>query len=150
MSVSSINSSTSASAITGTPPAARAPKQTLDAGDFMKLLSVQMQNQDPMKPMDNNEQMAQMAQMGSMQSMAEMALSVTQLSGSQTLLLANSYLGKQVSLLDADGKSVTGQVSAIDGSGTTPKLKVGDIYYPLSAVTRVELQAPVIVANPAS
>src|SRR5436190_23457745 len=107
MSVSAINNTSLSSTVTdGLTANSRAPKHTLDAGDFMKLLSVQMQNQDPMKPMDNNEQMAQMAQMGSMQSMAEMAASVTQLGTGQTLLLANSYLGKQSSAIDADSKVI--------------------------------------------
>lgn len=149
MSVSTITSTPSASASLGTTSTVRTPKQTLDAGDFMKLLSVQMQNQDPMKPMDNNEQMAQMAQMGSMQSMAQMAVSVTEMSAGQTLLLANSYLGKQISLTDSAGKTIAGQVTAVDASGGTPKIMVGQTYYPLSAITRVDLQAPVPVATPA-
>jgi flagellar basal-body rod modification protein FlgD len=148
MAISPISSSPSASATLGTSTTVRTPKQTLDAGDLMKLLSVQMQNQDPMKPMDNNEQMAQMAQMGSMQSMAQMAVSVTEMSAGQTLLLANSYLGKQVSLMDAEGKAVAGQVTAVDASGGTPKIMVGQTYYPLSAITRVDLQAPAPVATP--
>ena len=87
----------------------------------MKLLSVQMQYQDPMKPMDNNEHMAQVAQMGSMQSISQMVLSVSQMNAGQSLLLANSYLGRQVSLTDADGNVVTGQVTAVDGQNATPE-----------------------------
>jgi flagellar basal-body rod modification protein FlgD len=150
MSTTPISSGTSLPAIDGSAPAARAPKHSLDANDFMKLLSVQMQNQDPMKPMDNNEQMAQVAQMGSMQSISQMALSVTQMNVGQTLLLANSYLGRQVSLTDSDGIAVTGQVTAIDGQGTTPQVMVGGTYFPISAITRVELPAPTTVANPAA
>ena len=150
MSTSPISSGSSLPIIGGTAPSVRAPKQTLDANDFMKLLSVQMQHQDPMKPMDNNEHMAQVAQMGSMQSIAQMTASVAQMNAGQTLVLANSYLGKHVSLTDIDGNVVSGQVSAIDGQGATPQIMVGGVYYPLSAVTRVELPAPATAPDPAA
>lgn len=140
MSVSSIysNSSSAAADTTGT-TAVRTPKQTLDAGDFLKLLSVQMQNQDPTSPMDNNQQMEQIAQMTSMQGMTQMAQSMNNLSSGQTLTLANSYLGRQVSLLDADGQTVSGQVTAVDATTSTLQLQVNGSYYPLTAITRVEL-----------
>jgi len=54
-----------ASAIAGlpaaTPPTARAPKSTLDQGDFLRLLTAQLQNQDPTKPVDNFQYVQQMA-----------------------------------------------------------------------------------------
>jgi flagellar basal-body rod modification protein FlgD len=149
MSVSPVTSSSS-SYTDATSTAVRTPKQTLDAGDFMKLLSVQMQNQDPTQPMDNNQQMAQMAQMTSMQSLTQLAQGMTQLNGSQTLVLANSYLGRQVSLLDADGKSVTGPVTAVDASSGTLQLQVNGNYYPLTAITRVELPPAPATSTPAS
>ncbi|MGH7959520.1 MAG: flagellar hook capping FlgD N-terminal domain-containing protein [Opitutaceae bacterium] len=148
MSTSPITSGSPVPTIGGTAPAARAPKHSLDANDFMKLLSVQMQNQDPMKPMDNNEHMAQVAQMGSMQSIAQMTLSVAQMNAGQTLVLANSYLGQQVSLTDRGGNVITGQVTAVDGREATPQIMVDGTFYPLSAVTRVELPAPPTAANP--
>lgn len=139
MSTTPVSSSGSIPTVGDSNSRARAPKHSLDANDFMKLLSVQMQYQDPMKPMDNNEHMAQVAQMGSMQSISQMVLSVSQMNAGQSLLLANSYLGRQVSLTDADGNVVTGQVSAVDGQNATPEIMVAGVYYPISAITRVEL-----------
>jgi flagellar basal-body rod modification protein FlgD len=133
-----------------TTPPVRTPKHTLDANDFMKLLSVQMQYQDPMKPMDNNEHMAQVAQMGSMQSITQMALGVSQMNVGQSLLLANSYLGRQVSLLDDFGNTITGQVTAIDGQDGAPKVMVGGEYYPVTAINRVEIAGAGIPATPAA
>ena len=43
------------------PPTARPPKSTLDQGDFLRLLTAQLQNQDPTKPVDNFQYVQQMA-----------------------------------------------------------------------------------------
>ena len=75
------------------------------------------------------------------QSIAQMAMSVTQMNAGQTLSLANSYLSRQVSLTDPDGNAIIGQVTAIDGQGSTPQVMVGGAYYPISAITRVEMPA---------
>lgn len=40
---------------------ARAPKATLDQADFLSLLTAQLKNQDPTKPVDNLEYVQQMA-----------------------------------------------------------------------------------------
>lgn len=49
-------------AIPAAPPAtARSPKSTLDQGDFLRLLTAQLQNQDPTKPVDNFQYVQQMA-----------------------------------------------------------------------------------------
>jgi len=42
--------------------AIKAPKKTLDQSDFLALMSAQLKNQDPTKPVDNTEYVAQMAQ----------------------------------------------------------------------------------------
>ncbi|MBU6166041.1 MAG: flagellar hook capping protein [Alphaproteobacteria bacterium] len=50
---------------TGIPAApaspARSPKATLDQADFLSLLTAQLKNQDPTKPVDNLEYVQQMA-----------------------------------------------------------------------------------------
>ena len=43
-------------------PAAKRHKTTLDQTDFLALMTAQLKNQDPTKPVDNSEYVAQMAQ----------------------------------------------------------------------------------------
>jgi len=45
---------------------------SLGQGDFLRLLTVQMQQQDPFDPVDNKEMLAQMAQFSSLAGMSEM------------------------------------------------------------------------------
>lgn len=45
---------------------------SLDQGDFLKLMTVQMQQQDPFSPVDQKEMLAQMAQFSSLAGIAGM------------------------------------------------------------------------------
>ncbi|MFB3816386.1 MAG: flagellar hook assembly protein FlgD [Candidatus Methylomirabilales bacterium] len=61
--------------------AAEAPAQpqTLDKEDFLKLLTVQLRNQDPLNPMQNTEFMAQTAQFSSLEQLQNMNRSLERL-----------------------------------------------------------------------
>ena len=144
MSVTSATNSPSAAAslanisnstVTGAPM----PQKTLTAQDFMKLLTVQMQNQDPSTPMDSNQEMQQIVQISSMQNMSTMTNDLTQMTASQTWTLANSYLGRQVTISNSSGTQVQGAVTAVDTSGTSPLVQVNGTYYPLANVTNIQL-----------
>jgi flagellar basal-body rod modification protein FlgD len=49
----------------------KAPKKTLDQSDFLALMSAQLKNQDPTKPVDNTEYVAQMAQFSAVSGISE-------------------------------------------------------------------------------
>lgn len=71
---------------------------TLGQDDFLKLLMTQLQNQDPMKPMDNGEFMGQMAQFSTVQGITEMGDSINSLVGmyqGQQMSNNASMIGKQ-------------------------------------------------------
>ncbi|RZM07079.1 MAG: flagellar hook assembly protein FlgD, partial [Sphingomonas sp.] len=46
---------------------------TLNQSDFLKLMTAQMQNQDPFNPVDNTQMVAQMAQFSSLAGISEMS-----------------------------------------------------------------------------
>lgn len=64
------------SAVTGTNTSATTDKKTgfaaLGQQDFFRLLTTQMQMQDPSDPVDNKEMLAQMAQFSSLAGISEM------------------------------------------------------------------------------
>lgn len=59
-------------------PSAKAHKTTLDQADFLALMSAQLKNQDPTKPVDNSEYVAQMAQFSTVNGIAAMNGAIAQ------------------------------------------------------------------------
>ncbi len=47
-------------------------KSTLDQADFLRLMTEQLQHQDPLKPMDNSQMVAQMAQLSTVQGVTDL------------------------------------------------------------------------------
>jgi len=95
----SLNGTTSGSTTTTTKS-----NQTLDQTDFLKLLTTQMQTQDPFNPMDNTQMVAQMAQFSSTTGIAEMNQSIKAMA--ETMAQARvgdaaNWIGK-AALIDSD------------------------------------------------
>ena len=130
-----------------TPPTIKTGAKTLGSDDFMKLLAVQFQSQDPMKPMEDTAFIAQMAQFSALSQSQSMTAEMAKLSANQALATANSYLGRLVTVKDGQGGDVTGVVARIENSSTGPRLVVGDYTYDLSTVLSVQ---PGPVTNPSA
>lgn len=64
-------------------------KDDLDMETFMRLLVVQLVNQNPLEPMNDRDFFAQMAQLGQVQGLDN-------LQGSQDMMQATNYIGKTV------------------------------------------------------
>ncbi len=92
-------------------------KTSLDQVDFMNLLVVQLQNQNPLEPMDSSQMAAQMAQLGSLEALNNMSASLQKLLNYQASinsLNAAQLIGKTV---ETKGNNVVIDKGAIsDGS----------------------------------
>lgn len=142
MNVTSATTATSSSAsgaVSAGATAARTAKKVLGQEDFMKLLATQFRMQDPLKPMEDTAFIAQMAQFSSLEQSSTMAREMAQLRTDQSMLVANGYLGRNVTVEDPQGRPVTGVVTAVENdpsAGAT--LTIGGATYPVSAVRRIE------------
>ena len=137
---------------TTTVPVVNAP-QTLGSADFMKLLAVQFQSQDPLKPMDDTAFIAQMAQFTSLQQTQTMTTQMTKLSATQDLVAANSYLGQMVTVDDGNGGTASGIVSGVQVDSTGPKIVVNNNPYSISSVLFVKpgtASTPATTATPSA
>lgn len=57
---------------------------SLNQADFLKLMTEQLQHQDPLKPMDNSQMVSQMAQLSTVQGIGDLNKTVTALSSSMS------------------------------------------------------------------
>lgn len=95
----------------------RTPSPDLGKDEFLKLLMAQIQNQDPLNPMDDREFIAQMTTFSSLEQMMNMASSIDMLVQSQMVSPVVQYshmIGKIVSYETFDEE--TGQVLDIESS----------------------------------
>src|SRR6202142_4071319 len=106
---------------------------TLSETDFLKLLTSQLKNQDPLNPTSSNDFVSQLSTFSNMQQMTSMGTNMSSMLSQQSYSTALSMIGKQVST--SDNKSgVVSQVSIANG---TPYLYVGNNQYQLSDITSV-------------
>lgn len=89
---------TSTTGVTG-PKAATAPVKTslsdLDQGDFLKLMLAQMEQQDPLAPVDQKEMLAQMAQFSSLAGTTRMADTLSAISAKLDTLVTSQGATQQ-------------------------------------------------------
>ena len=136
MSVSSLTGITPAatSFLTGT--TTTAPKQQLNQDDFLKLLTTQLSNQDPLKPMDDTQFIAQMAQFSALQQATTLTKDFEAFSSAQQITSAQNLLGRTVTL-STDGTDATGPVNEIRISNGAAQIIVNGVGYDPAKVTSV-------------
>jgi len=99
MAVSATTSTTSDVNVTSTPAASAASDASVTSDRFLKLLVAQMQNQDPLNPMDNAEVTSQMAQINTVTGIDQLNTTVEGLSSQFVQLQAMqgaSLVGRDV------------------------------------------------------
>ncbi|SEN58801.1 flagellar basal-body rod modification protein FlgD [Amphibacillus marinus] len=88
-----------------------APSSELGKDEFLRILMAQIQNQDPLNPMDDREFIAQMTTFSSLEQMMNMNSSITQLVNNQMVspvIQFSHLIGKELSYYAID--SETGKV----------------------------------------
>jgi flagellar basal-body rod modification protein FlgD len=87
--------------------------------DYMKLLITQLQNQNPLEPLDNNEMASQLAQFSELQQLETMNSSFAKVLTSTERNYAASLLGKEVAFA----------AETEEGTVDTQKGTVEQVYY---------------------
>lgn len=102
-----------------------APSQSGNIGiqDFLKILTSQLNNQDPLKPVDNQEFVAQIAQFATLEQSRQLNVKIDDLLTVQSSVQSVGLLGKTVDV-NQNGFIVSGRVSALDVSSGSPMLTV--------------------------
>ncbi|GLO65999.1 MULTISPECIES: flagellar hook assembly protein FlgD [Oceanobacillus] len=95
----------------------RTPSQELGKEEFLKLLMVQLQNQDPTSPMDDSQFMSQMATFSSLEQMMNMSNSIEMLVNNSLVSPVLQYshmIGEEVSYMTFDEE--TGKETGVETS----------------------------------
>jgi flagellar basal-body rod modification protein FlgD len=89
--------------------------------DFLRILVAQLNNQDPLKPLDNDQFVTQLAQFTSLQQTQNLNDKLESLLSIQGAMQSVGLLGRTV---DVNGESgmVTGKVTALNFVGGEPRL----------------------------
>ncbi|GAC1404088.1 MAG: hypothetical protein NVSMB64_06770 [Candidatus Velthaea sp.] len=98
---------------TPAPPKAQSVTSQLGEDAFLKLLTTQLRNQDPLKPLDDTQSIAQLAQFSAVQSTNSLKASFETFQSNFAVLQSAGLLGTKVTVSTPDG---SGNTSTISGS----------------------------------
>ncbi|WP_323132031.1 flagellar hook capping FlgD N-terminal domain-containing protein [Paenibacillus silvisoli] len=101
---------------------------SLGKDDFLRILVTQLQNQDPLQPLQDKDFVAQMAQFSSVEQLVNMSDQLSMLR--QNLGMASSMIGKEVQWYEysdsGDMMMMNGQVESIIIKDKVQYARVGD------------------------
>lgn len=111
--------------------------QELDIEDFLGLMLAELQNQDPLNPMENNELLQQISQIREIGATSQLTDTLESVLRGQNLTSASSLLDKQVKALTDDGRTIAGQVTRVSLDADDVRLHVGAERVALNNVSEI-------------
>lgn len=91
--------------------------------DFLKILTTQLNNQDPLKPVDNEQFVAQIAQFATLEQSRQLNEKIENLLQVQSSMQSIGLLGKTVDV-NQNGFMLSGRVTALDVASGVPLLTI--------------------------
>ena len=86
----------------------------IDLSQFLKLFIAEMQNQDPLDPMDNSEMLAQISQIREIGATDSLTATLESVRLGQSLATASGLIGKQIRALSSN--VVSGEQEFVEGT----------------------------------
>lgn len=111
-----------------------AGKSSVDKDGFLRILSAQLQNQDPMAGGDNTQYVAQMAQFTSLEQMTNLYDVMSQVLISQKFQEGNLMIGKVAKINLGEGQYLTGEVTGTRIANGAIKILIDDNEYYIDQV----------------
>ena len=97
----------------------------VDVSQFLQMMITELQNQDPLNPMDNSQIMQELGSMQQISSTNQLTTTLNAMSLGQSLSNATSLIGKSVDGIDDSGNPASGVVQKVSVVDNSPKLYVG-------------------------
>lgn len=124
--VTSVNSTAATPASSTDGSGSTLPGQALGANQFLQLLTTEMQNQDPLQPVDDTQSVAQLAQFSALSATEEMNQSFQNFQSNFGVMQAGSLIGHNVSV---ESTSSTGATSTVTGNVSGIVVQNGQPYF---------------------
>lgn len=124
--------------------------QELGKEDFLELLVTQMQNQDPLEPMDNQDLVLQLSQLSTLEGTQNLNENFTEFLGTSYMGVASGMLGKEVRYYEAttDGmQEYTGTVDKVNIMDDVVTLVVDGKEILMTQVASIATPAPTAEAT---
>ncbi|HEY2882372.1 MAG TPA: flagellar hook capping FlgD N-terminal domain-containing protein [Pirellulales bacterium] len=98
----------------------------LKLDDFLKMLLTELQNQDPLSPMDSSTMLTQIGQISQVGATQNLTSTLDSVLLGQNINNATSLIGKTVDGINDSGTEVTGKVDKVTISNGQPVLNIGN------------------------
>ncbi|MCM3782957.1 flagellar hook capping protein [Neobacillus mesonae] len=126
--------------------ASKKPAETMGKDQFLKILITQLQNQNPMQPMEDKEFIAQMAQFTSVEQLSNISSQLKDMS--QSLGAISGLIGKNVSWIGEDSQTnssgvLSGIVDSIIIRDQVQYAVIGDQEISLADIIQISDAVPV-------
>jgi len=109
---------------------------------FLELLVAQLQNQNPLEPLNNFEFISQIAQFSTLEQMTALNDALSGFAEFAALGQLAAMIGKEATIVDeAAGTTVTGIITAVTLESGDPRVIIDGESYPLDNITRIGLPA---------
>jgi flagellar hook assembly protein FlgD len=96
----------------------------IDLNTFLKLMIAELQNQDPLNPLDNKDMLAQISQIREVGATDKLTQTLDSVLLGQNISSATNLIGAEISALSDDGEKVDGIVDRVSIDKGSPKLHV--------------------------
>ena len=109
----------------------------LDMDHFLTLMITELQNQDPLNPMDNSQILQQISQIREIEATTSMQQTLEAVLLGQNLANASGLINKKVTGLTDSGDKVEGAVTSVSVADNKVQLSIGDQKISLSNVSEI-------------
>jgi flagellar basal-body rod modification protein FlgD len=137
MSTSPISSTSGAASQQGKQSGSADSLSSVSMNDFLKLLVTQLQNQDPLSPMDDAQILQQVSQIKAIESNQRLSDTLTSMQTQQDLVAASTMLQKTITGLTDSGETVSGLVEKVTVDSSGVKVCVGNNSISLTNISQV-------------
>lgn len=96
----------------------------LNMDDFLQLMIAELQNQDPLNPLENDELIAQISQIREVGATEQLTETLNAVLLGQNISSATNLIGADVEALNDEGQRVTGNVRSVSIVDGEPKLEL--------------------------